>query len=176
MGLFGLGGDGLGPFTGYLFGRSIEKEFKKQEKKERKKLQQQAEREALLSAKDNNIGDDSWRHHCEDGSEYGLDPEDFDTKAEYYEALYEEKYSWREAYVNDSDVLKYGLNVNAYETEDALLEALDSKELEDGELNGWRELYINDPDVLKYGLDPNDYETEDDLCDAIDARADEEYE
>ena len=78
------------------------------------------------------------------------------------------------AYVNDSDVLKYGLNVNAYETEDALLEALDSKELEDDELNGWRELYINDPDVLKYGLDPNDYETEDDLCDAIDARSDEE--
>lgn len=175
MGLFGLGRDGLGPFTGYLFGRSLEKELKKQEKKERKKLQQQAKREALLSAKDN-IEDVSWRHHCEDGSEYGLDPADFDTKAEYDEALYEEKYSWREAYVNDADVLKYGLNVNTYETEDALLEALDSKEIEDDELNGWRELYINDPDVIKYGLDPNDYETEDDLCDAIDARADEEDE
>lgn len=31
MGLFGLGGDGLGPFTGYLFGRSLEKELKKQD-------------------------------------------------------------------------------------------------------------------------------------------------
>ena len=31
MGLFGLGGDGLGPFTGYSFGRNIEKEFKKED-------------------------------------------------------------------------------------------------------------------------------------------------
>ena len=33
--------------------------------------------------------DVSWRDDCEDGSEYGLDPEDYDTEEEYEEALLE---------------------------------------------------------------------------------------
>lgn len=33
----------------------------------------------------------AWRDTCEDGSEYGLDPEDFDTEEEYEEALEQEE-------------------------------------------------------------------------------------
>ena len=35
------------------------------------------------------FSDDSWREDCEDGSEYGLDPEDYDSEEEYEEALEE---------------------------------------------------------------------------------------
>ena len=166
MGVFG-NGDGLGPFTGFLFGRALEKGLKNQEKKELKQLQKQAALNELLSPKDRE--DHSWRTSCKDGSEYGLDPKDFDTKTEYDEALFDEKYYWRDAYKDDEDVIKYHLNINDYETEDELLGALSSKEIEDDELNGWRDLYRDDPDVIKYGLDPDDYKTEDELCDAIDA-------
>ena len=38
-------------------------------------------------------GDDSWRLFCEDGSPYGLDPEDFDSEEDYELALIAEKYS-----------------------------------------------------------------------------------
>ena len=166
MGLFG-NGDGFGPFTGFLFGRALEKGLKKQEKKDLKRLQKQAALNELLVPK--GTEDQSWRSRCDDGSEYGLDPKDFDTKAEYDETLYDEKYYWRDAYKDDEDVIKYHLNINDYETEDELLGALSSKEIEDDELNGWRDLYRDDPDVIKYGLDPDDYKTEDELCDAIDA-------
>ena len=176
MGLFG-NGDGLGPFTGFLFGRALEKELKKQEKKEIKRFQRQAALNSLhLSGDEDDVDDTSWHKHCEDGSAYGLYPKDFDTKAEYDEALYDEKYYWRDAYKDDEDVIKYHLNIKNYETEDELLHALSSKEIEDDDLNGWRELYVDDPDVIKYGLDPNKYATEDELCDAIDALADEEDE
>lgn len=33
--------------------------------------------------------DDSWRDFCEDGSAYGLDPEDYETEEEYEDALEE---------------------------------------------------------------------------------------
>lgn len=35
--------------------------------------------------------DDSWRDYCEDGSEYDIDPEDYETEEEYEEALEEAK-------------------------------------------------------------------------------------
>lgn len=35
--------------------------------------------------------DDDWRDSCEDGSEYGLDPDDYETQEEYEDALFEEK-------------------------------------------------------------------------------------
>ena len=59
---------------------------------------------------------------CEDGSEYGLDPEDFETEDEYNDALYEEKCAWRE---DRTDGTKYGINPDDYESEDEFEEALD---------------------------------------------------
>lgn len=37
---------------------------------------------------------EGWRLNVEDGFEYGLDPEDFDTLEEYEEALKEAKKEW----------------------------------------------------------------------------------
>ena len=39
----------------------------------------------------NVLNDDLWRSFCEDGSDYGLDPEDYETEEEYEEALDEAK-------------------------------------------------------------------------------------
>ena len=36
-----------------------------------------------------------WRLTCDDGSEYGVDPEDYETEEDYEEALNEAKYGWR---------------------------------------------------------------------------------
>lgn len=42
----------------------------------------------------------SWRDDVEDGLEYGVDPEDYETEDDYMEALNEEKYSWRDTCVD----------------------------------------------------------------------------
>lgn len=65
--------------------------------------------------------DTDWREYADDGSEYGLDPEDFDDEDEYEEALEEAMYGWRDE-VEDGD--KYGLDPDDYETEEEYLEAL----------------------------------------------------
>ena len=38
---------------------------------------------------------DSWRETCEDGSEFFIDPTDYETEEEYDDALQEARYSWR---------------------------------------------------------------------------------
>ena len=44
----------------------------------------------------------AWRLNCQDGSEYGVDPYDYETRDEYNEALEEAKaYSTNDDYVND---------------------------------------------------------------------------
>lgn len=40
---------------------------------------------------DDPVADDSWRLFCEDGSEYGIDPYDYDSEEEYLDALEEAK-------------------------------------------------------------------------------------
>ena len=39
--------------------------------------------------------DYSWRSYCEDGSEFCVFPEDYETEEEYEEALNDAKYAWR---------------------------------------------------------------------------------
>lgn len=68
--------------------------------------------------------DDEWRDYCEDGFEYGLDPENYETEEEYEEALEEAKADLREA---ESDECSDLVLSQGYETEieyeDVLAEA-----------------------------------------------------
>ncbi|MCD8237764.1 MAG: hypothetical protein LUC92_00260, partial [Clostridiales bacterium] len=66
-----------------------------------------------------------WRDEVEDGSEYGLDPDDFDTEEEYEEALEEAQNEWRN---NVSDGLEYGLDPDDYDTEEEYYEAVEEAE------------------------------------------------
>lgn len=77
--------------------------------------------------------DDSWKLFCEDGSEYGIDPDDFDTEEEYEEALTEAKYGWREECV---DGLEYGVTPEDYETEEEYNEAIELAKSESEEVSG----------------------------------------
>ena len=59
---------------------------------------------------DSDLSDDAggseryeWRLYCEDGTEFGVDPEDYATEEEYAQALNEAKYGWREKYESVSD-------------------------------------------------------------------------
>ncbi len=62
----------------------------------------------------------AWRKHVPDGSEYGLNPCDFDTEQEYLDALQKEKYAWREEYAGKDNL---GLDPAQFETEDAFTAA-----------------------------------------------------
>lgn len=85
---------------------------------------------------DSGVIDNSWRDFCEDGSEYGIDSEDYETEEEYEEALTEEKYGWRDFCEDGSE---YGIDPEDYETEEeyeaAILEAAENAESEENEEN-----------------------------------------
>lgn len=74
-----------------------------------------------------NDDDDDWRLFCEDGSDYDLNPDDFDTEEEYEEALQAAKEEselddWRE-YCEDGS--EFDLNPEDFETEEDYEEALE---------------------------------------------------
>lgn len=62
-----------------------------------------------------------WRIFCEDGTEYGIYPEDYETEEEYEDALNEAKYGWRD---NCEDGSEYGIEPDDFETEEEYEEAL----------------------------------------------------
>lgn len=118
----------------------------------------------VLDDDDEDSVDTSWRDFCEDGSEFDIDPEDYETEEEYEEALAEakEQVAWRDTCEDGSDVL---IDPEDYETEDEYNEALAEAR------NAWR--YTAD-DGSDYGLDPDDFETEDEYNEALEeAQADE---
>jgi len=49
------------------------------------------------------LPDDSWKIYCEDGSDYGLDPDDFDSEEDYLEALEEAKLTYGDDTYCDDD-------------------------------------------------------------------------
>lgn len=106
--------------------------------------------------------DTSWRDFCEDGSEFDLDPEDYDTEDEYEEALAEakEKVAWRDTCEDGSDVF---IDPEDYETEDEYNEALEEAR------SAWRDTC---EDGSEYGLDPEDYDTEDEYMEALEEAQD----
>ena len=69
----------------------------------------------------------TWRNTCEDGSEWGIDPEAFETERDYKEALYEAKYEWRE-YAEDGE--EWGLDPEDFETEEDYEESLEEAKAE----------------------------------------------
>lgn len=75
--------------------------------------------ESYIHTNDNRY---AWRLNCEDGSEYGISPEDYETRDEYNEALYAEKYAWRDFCEDGSE---YGLDPEDFETEDEYDAALE---------------------------------------------------
>ena len=74
--------------------------------------------------------ENAWRDTCEDGSEYGLDPEDHETEEEYEEALEEEKHGWRETCEDGSE---FGLDPEDYETEEEYEWCIEQTILKDGQ-------------------------------------------
>ena len=65
--------------------------------------------------------DYSWRDFCEDGSDYGIFPEDYETEEEYEAALEEAGYGWRDTCESDSET---GIDPEDYETEEEYEQAL----------------------------------------------------
>lgn len=64
----------------------------------------------------------AWRLNCEDGSEYGIFPEDYETREEYHSAIHREKYAWRDWCEDGSEL---GIDPDDYEAEDEYEEALE---------------------------------------------------
>ena len=98
----------------------------------------------------------SWRDTCEDGSEYGLDPQDYDNEDEYLDALNEAKYEWRD--FCDDEGYEYDIDPEDYETEDEYNAAVREDKY------GWRDTCDDGAD---YSINPEDYETEDDYLEAL---------
>ena len=90
----------------------------------------------------------TWRQHCEDGTQYGLSPLDYETADDYDEALQSAKNS-----SNTIDVVEHS------ESKDNLTEQkpMPSKYI-------WRKYCSDGTD---YGIDSEDYETADDYQDAL---------
>lgn len=99
--------------------------------------------------------DVSWRLYCEDGSEYGLDPEDFSSEFEYEEALAQAKVAWRETC---EDGFEFDIDPEDYDTEEEYMDALEEARA------AWRE---NAEDGSDYGVVPEDYDSQDEYEDAL---------
>lgn len=87
--------------------------------------------------------DDEWRLYCEDGSDIGVDPYDYDTEDDYLEAL--EKYKWRKDAEDGKD---YDLSPLKYENESDYEADLNLAKLE---------RHFDADDGSEYGLNPLDY-------------------
>lgn len=105
-----------------------------------------------FSSSDDDYG---WREYCDDGSEFGVDPEDYETEEEYDEALAEAKVAWRDTCDDGSE---YGVDPEDYETEDEYNDALTEAKY------AWRKTC---EDGFEFHVDPEDYETEDEYDEAL---------
>ena len=99
--------------------------------------------------------DYSWRSCCEDGTEFCIFPEDYDTEEEYENALNEAKYAWRDTCEDGSD---FGIYPEDYDTEEEYSQALDEAK------NEWRDTCEDGSD---FGICPEDYETKEEYEQAL---------
>ena len=99
--------------------------------------------------------DNSWKDFCEDGDEYDVDPEDYDSQEEYEEALTEVKDSWRD---ECEDGTEYGIDPEDYDSEEEYEEALTEAKY------SWRD---ECEDGTEYGIDPEDYDSEEEYEEAL---------
>lgn len=96
----------------------------------------------------------TWRDTAEDGTEFGIYPEDYDTEEEYEDALEEAKYAWRDTV---EDGTEFGIDPEYYETEEEYNDALEEK-------FAWRDTA---EDGAEFGVYPEDYDTEDEYEEAL---------
>lgn len=88
----------------------------------------------------------AWRLNCEDGSEYGIDPEDYETRAEYHAALAEARGEEWEDVLSSTDRVELELQ----KTE--ILSALPHIYCRVSRLdNGANQYYLTDDDTIKVG-------------------------
>lgn len=90
-----------------------------------------------------------WRDQCEDGSAYGVYPEQFDSADDYEDALEEAKRRFAEEQTIDQNPIAERKETNAHR----------------GNQYRWR---LHCEDGAPYGLSPEDYETADDYAEALD--------
>lgn len=150
-GMFDFNGDGKTDFGEQWVGHMIINECMKEEKEDAY---------SGTSIFGSDFVDDTWRLYCEDGSEYGLDPDDYSSEYEYEEALAQAKVAWR---ATCEDGFEFDIDPEDYDTEEEYMDALEEARA------AWRE---GCEDGTAYGLDPEDYETEEEYADALEeARA-----
>ena len=150
-GMFDFNGDGKTDFGEQWVGHMIINECMKEEKEDTY---------SGTSIFGSDFVDDTWRLYCEDGSEYGLDPDDYSSEYEYEEALAQAKVAWR---ATCEDGFEYDIDPEDYDTEEEYMDALEEARA------AWRE---GCEDGTDYGLNPEDYETEEEYADALEeARA-----
>jgi hypothetical protein len=142
MGLFDFDGDGKTSLGEQWIAYNIFKECTKEDDDDDSYLYDDEE-------------DYSWREFCDDGSEYGISPEDYEEEWEYEEALEEAKYAWRD---ECEDGVEYGVDPEDYETTEEYEEALNEAKY------AWRD---ECEDGVEYGVDPEDYETAEEYEEAL---------
>ncbi len=69
----------------------------------------------------------SWRKNCADGSAYGIDPLDYETEADFNDAIEKQKYAWKRWRRRDAE--RFNLNLADFETEDDFKVALEKERL-----------------------------------------------
>lgn len=72
---------------------------------------------------DDGFDDYGWRQFCEDGSEFGIDPQDYETEEDFNEALEEAKLSRHDA---ADDGFELGVDSEDYKTEEEYESSLES--------------------------------------------------
>lgn len=108
-----------------------------------------------ISSDDSGIDDlHEWRLFCEDGSDVGVDPEDFDSEEEYEEALADARSMWRFTCEDGSDV---GLDPYDYDTEDEYSDALaEARNVQPGQITLTINVAISGMEALN-AIRPEDY-------------------
>ena len=150
-GMFDFNGDGKTDFGEQWIGHMIINECMKEDKEDT-----YSDTTFLGSSS----VDDSWRLYCEDGSEFGLDPEDYASEYEYEEAIAQAKVAWK---ATCEDGFEYDIDPEDFDTEEEYMIALEEARA------AWRE---NCEDGSDYGLNPEDYDTQEEYEDALEeARA-----
>lgn len=89
-----------------------------------------------------------WRERCEDGSAYGISPEDYDNADGYEDALRLAKQA-------------------ASTQQDACFKSIDERKPSDAHQGNQYRWRLHCEDGSKYGISPEDYETADDYEDAL---------
>ena len=118
---------------------------------------EERERDSIFSTDE----DGYWRYTCEDGSEFDVFPEDYETEEEYEEALEEAKYGWRE---ECEDYPEYDIYVEDYETKEEYEEALHAADY------GWHD---ECEDGFYIGIEYDEFDSKEEYEAALNKRKEE---